>query len=412
MMKAWARSVWLVLLSLAQPWLFAADGELADRANGAFAAVACSVDAQGKGAEGGSGIVVGDGSWVITNLHVFTKDSAGGCFVAGPRVKSHAQVVDGSKELDVLLLKLDTPARGPAAEFAPVSTISEGEPILSVGMGGEGGGPAASKGTVSGLKRVSENAAIIKTTLKFDQNNTGGPILTACGTVVGMGNDKAPEGVALAIESVVPLLQKHGIRAAMASSQCRGGSDSDEPKTDEPDQPAQRRGNPAPDGRRTNAHDNTVLWVLAGVAAVIVFGSMNKRSRQMAHEAYQTVSYRSSRRSAGPVHDSSPQLVCVAGPLAGARFRLTSAPSVIGRDPACCQIVLPAQTPGVSRRHCSIRMGSDGLMVLEDCNSSNGTFLATGERLEAGRPLRIRPGESFHLGTRSVVFEVSAANEC
>jgi pSer/pThr/pTyr-binding forkhead associated (FHA) protein len=46
------------------------------------------------------------------------------------------------------------------------------------------------------------------------------------------------------------------------------------------------------------------------------------------------------------------------------------------------------------------------VFVLEDLGSTNGTFLANGERINPGQPRDLRPGDRFYLGDTRNQFEV------
>lgn len=70
----------------------------------------------------------------------------------------------------------------------------------------------------------------------------------------------------------------------------------------------------------------------------------------------------------------------------------------VGREPGMDVVI---DNPSVSRRHAEIRREGDG-WVLEDLDSSNGTFLH-GERVDAPRPLQ--PGDEIGFGKFSLVFE-------
>jgi len=91
------------------------------------------------------------------------------------------------------------------------------------------------------------------------------------------------------------------------------------------------------------------------------------------------------------------------GIYAGARFQVVS-PVVFGRDQASCQIVFPADEPGVSGRHCEVSV-RDGYVFLTDLDSSYGTF-AAGARLESGRPTALRHGDSFTVGSNTFTIEI------
>ena len=87
-------------------------------------------------------------------------------------------------------------------------------------------------------------------------------------------------------------------------------------------------------------------------------------------------------------------------------------PVAIGRDPALVQLVLPADQSAISQRHALVGHDSDhGGFYLEDCWSTNGVFLLTGQ----GKPLRVKPGQAqplapgarFYLATPAISFEVN-----
>jgi hypothetical protein len=46
------------------------------------------------------------------------------------------------------------------------------------------------------------------------------------------------------------------------------------------------------------------------------------------------------------------------------------------------------------------------IFVIQDLGSTNGTFLATGERLTAGQSRDLPPGERFFIGDLRNQFEV------
>lgn len=70
------------------------------------------------------------------------------------------------------------------------------------------------------------------------------------------------------------------------------------------------------------------------------------------------------------------------GPYSGAVFGLEDIVT-IGRDPALCNIVFPAYCNHVSRRHCSVKC-LFGRFYVFDHNSTAGTFLINGQRIQPG----------------------------
>ena len=102
--------------------------------------------------------------------------------------------------------------------------------------------------------------------------------------------------------------------------------------------------------------------------------------------------------------ESKYYLMCTAGPLAGKKFGVSNR-AVIGRDRSRCNVVFPINQPGVSGKHCEVRV-SGGTMTLCDCGSSYGTFLSDGTKLTPNEPVIIRSGSSFWLGSKDNAFTV------
>ena len=93
-------------------------------------------------------------------------------------------------------------------------------------------------------------------------------------------------------------------------------------------------------------------------------------------------------------------LRALSGPLAGAYFSFQKA-ITIGRDPAVCNVILPPDTPGVSRCHCSLELRDDGVYLV-DRGYSSGTFLSDGRRLPPDVWVRLEG--PFALGSAAVRF--------
>lgn len=86
--------------------------------------------------------------------------------------------------------------------------------------------------------------------------------------------------------------------------------------------------------------------------------------------------------------------------VAGYRYPISAAEMSIGRDPSTDICIAE---PSVSRVHARVTMSPEGLL-LEDLNSSNGTFV-NGEPIRASY---LQDGDSVSFGTVDVQFEVRA----
>lgn len=77
--------------------------------------------------------------------------------------------------------------------------------------------------------------------------------------------------------------------------------------------------------------------------------------------------------------------------------------ATIGRDPGCT-IVLPENAPGVSRKHCQLEM-RDGQLILTDLNSTYGTLIH-GRKIPPHTPVALKIGSSFALASEKYTFTV------
>ncbi len=100
-------------------------------------------------------------------------------------------------------------------------------------------------------------------------------------------------------------------------------------------------------------------------------------------------------------------LHCIAGPLRGQSYPLTSAGLMIGRD-ADCSVRYPADASGVSRHHCALRW-QQGVPMLVDLGSSYGTYLGDGRKLPNNYPMSIGPGTRFYLASPNNLFQLTTA---
>ncbi|NJN17137.1 MAG: FHA domain-containing protein [Oscillochloris sp.] len=100
----------------------------------------------------------------------------------------------------------------------------------------------------------------------------------------------------------------------------------------------------------------------------------------------------------------SPQIVAIAGPLAGQSFSLSNAPLTIGRTSDNTLVIASGLA---SRRHAEIRYDGTGYTVV-DLQSSNGTLL-NGLRLPPLQPQPLRPGDQITIGDEVFRFDGPAA---
>ena len=140
----------------------------------------------------GTGVVIVDKGVILTNLHVVSgADRIKVIFSDG--LESKATVSGVQPENDLAVLQAQTiPDDMIAATMRSTSDLMPGDKVLAVGFP-FGIGPSASGGIVSGLKRVfrsPEGKQEMKNLIQFDAaanpGNSGGPLVTMDGEVVGI----------------------------------------------------------------------------------------------------------------------------------------------------------------------------------------------------------------------------------
>jgi len=140
----------------------------------------------------GTGVVIEESGTILTNIHVVAgAERISVTFFDG--TKSDAHVVSVQPEDDLAVLKTDTiPDDLKPATLRSTRGLNPGDEVIAVGHP-FGIGPSVSSGIVSGMRRDYLNPKGKKTLtnlIQFDAaanpGNSGGPLVTANGEVVGI----------------------------------------------------------------------------------------------------------------------------------------------------------------------------------------------------------------------------------
>lgn len=102
------------------------------------------------------------------------------------------------------------------------------------------------------------------------------------------------------------------------------------------------------------------------------------------------------------------QIRGMSGTFMGQTFALTNVLR-FGRNPGN-QIVYPQNTKGVSGDHCELAM-ENGRIILRDLGSTYGTYLKSGEKLNARVSYEVKEGDIFYLAENSQNFRVERIGE-
>ncbi len=156
----------------------------------------------------GSGLIVTEDGYIVTNNHVVENAKDLTVFLADGRMFP-ARVVGTDPSTDLAVLKIDATAL-PIGVFGDSDALRPGQ--LAVAIGNPLGlqfKRAVTQGVVSGLDRVltigDYSMRLIQTDAAINPGNSGGPLVNALGEVIGINSVKinadAVEGMNFAIPS-------------------------------------------------------------------------------------------------------------------------------------------------------------------------------------------------------------------
>ena len=142
------------------------------------------------------------------------------------------------------------------------------------------------------------------------------------------------------------------------------------------------------------------------VAKTYVLNGQPKASYANRGYAGNANDYAYANQNAGE-YERMPELVGINGPLAGMVYQIGDNGLIMGRDSVSCQVVIPDSQAKVSRTHCYVTFNPmSGMFIINDRNSTHGTFLANGSRISYAQPAALKSGGRFYLATPENTFEV------
>lgn len=164
-------------------------------------------------AGGGTGIVLSEDGYIVTNAHV-VENAAGLTITLLDEGESYNAVVVGQDtvtDLAVVRLEADPmPALTPA-EFGDSDALKLGERVVAIGnAGGNRFSGSVTSGIISGLNRQIVNQkgtslTVLQTDAAINPGNSGGPLINKYGQVIGINSAKYAaeyyEGIGFAIPS-------------------------------------------------------------------------------------------------------------------------------------------------------------------------------------------------------------------
>ncbi|MCB9591577.1 MAG: trypsin-like peptidase domain-containing protein [Sandaracinaceae bacterium] len=206
------------------------------------------------GPSSGSGFVVGDEHWIVTNSHVIQPGRRSGVrvhFSSGTTQAAEVLLDSPSHDLAVLRVQGTVPAR--PLELADADQVAVGQTVLAFGspFGLEG---TLTQGIVSALRDVPPGSSlgggdvsrVIQTDAPINPGNSGGPLVNSAGEVIGvntaiLSRTGGSHGIGFAVPSnhVAALLDEVRERARLAQAE-------PQPTPTQPTQPQPTPSTPAP----------------------------------------------------------------------------------------------------------------------------------------------------------------------
>lgn len=96
----------------------------------------------------------------------------------------------------------------------------------------------------------------------------------------------------------------------------------------------------------------------------------------------------------------------ISGPMAGQCYPISDSATLVGRALEA-NIRYPADTKGVSRKHCQV-FWKNGALHIMDLGSTSGTFLRGKGQLQANVPVALTAGDIIYLGSKQVALQLKA----
>ena len=142
------------------------------------------------GTGSGSGVVLTQSGYIMTNYHVIEGNTSIQVTLSGGESYS-AAVIGGDQELDLAILKLDSSRDDfPAAALGDYEDITIGEGVIALGFpfpSDLGQELSVSSGIVSSLRFI-RGYEYIQTDAAINSGNSGGPLVNLRGEVIGINS--------------------------------------------------------------------------------------------------------------------------------------------------------------------------------------------------------------------------------
>jgi hypothetical protein len=362
------------------------------------------------------------------------------------------KVIWSNDDTQIAILELSQALNHQGITISPVKLQQEGEAVYSMQYPkpGDDGAPQLVEGKLTGGTSMGDKKIpLFETSLPLNPNNAGGALFDGCANVIGINlTTKDGKAYAFMIDPLIDALKAAGLQPNVTDQPCgaSGRSESGTPPPGDKGDKGKSEKKAKETARGPWRMPEGTEWIPVVIVAgllVLAFRPARQKvaravtGRHQLPQFPQPAPYAAGPPGLGPPGIPGPPygmaagspagisagtpggmapaplawkpvLKGVAGEYLGAAFPLESGASTLGRDPNAANLVFTGEASSISKRHCSVRWDAGRrVFLLEDHGSTNGTFLASGERLAPNVPRELRPGERFYIGDLRNQFEVA-----
>ncbi len=203
------------LEQLASPEDAMAIPDIYDKVSPSVVGVSCKV---ARGTQLGTGFIISEDGYIITNAHVIDGHTASVMVVDSDLNEYEAEIIGSDEQSDIAVLKIDPSDFDLVpVEFGKSSDLRIGELAIAIGnpLGFDLYGTMTT-GIISGLNRtvtVEDNTmTLLQTSASINNGNSGGPLIDAYGHVIGITSAKIDSmygeslGFAIPIDEALPIV--------------------------------------------------------------------------------------------------------------------------------------------------------------------------------------------------------------
>ncbi|MDV3428442.1 MAG: trypsin-like peptidase domain-containing protein [Bacillota bacterium] len=356
----------------------------------------------------GTGFAIGNKSpvkYIVTNSHVCNGNKTVSILLTRDQIVKGKVIID-LPQTDLAVIELNNSIAREPVTISDSTGVEVGQKVSAVGfpgaadingLTGDLSELSVTEGSISKIGQIQwlQGVKCYQTTAPVNPGNSGGPLIDEKGNVIGIVTYKSNEGDNIAIA-----VQTEELMTALDNLAIPYN------KLDK-SKPAAETSNEAAAKAETKKSDNTLIYVIAVLAALVILAAIVIAVMLIKKKPKKTEAPKLTRAISNTPVLSKGKLLGVSGTFAAQAIEFDNNAIILGRDPSVSQLVFPSDAEEIGRKHCVIKFDAvNKTFILEDCASTNGTFLYNGKKLEPYKQEVLKNGDRFYLANQKNVFEV------